>query len=102
MSRPVRSSAGALVARLARAQGKCSGGWLFGTQSDRTAQHRQLNRAVHAAAKAAGIDKRVLDCIRGATFRQAPCSSRRRYRVSSRSCSGTRKLETTSSIRRGT
>ena len=47
--------------RLARAQGKMiDGGWLFpGMNPIDPLSTRQLNRAVHAAAKAAGIDKRV-------------------------------------------
>ena len=47
--------------RVARAQGKMlDGGWLFpGLNPIESLSPRQLNRAVHAAAKAAGIDKRV-------------------------------------------
>jgi integrase/recombinase XerD len=47
--------------RVARAQGKMlDGGWLFpGMNPIDPLSTRQLNRAVHAAAKAAGIDKRV-------------------------------------------
>jgi site-specific recombinase XerD len=47
--------------RVARAQGKMlDGGWLFpGINPIDSLSTRQLNRAVHAAAKAAGIDKRV-------------------------------------------
>ena len=47
--------------RVARAQGKMlDGGWLFpGLDPIESLSTRQLNRAVHAAAKAAGIDKRV-------------------------------------------
>jgi site-specific recombinase XerD len=47
--------------RVARAQGKMlEGGWLFpGLNPIESLSTRQLNRAVHAAAKAAGIDKRV-------------------------------------------
>jgi len=47
--------------RVARAQGKMlDGGWLFpGRDSLESLTTRQLNRAVHAAALAAGIDKRV-------------------------------------------
>ena len=47
--------------RVARAQGKMlDGGWLFpGLNPIESLSTRQLNRAVHAAAKAAGIDKRV-------------------------------------------
>jgi site-specific recombinase XerD len=47
--------------RVARAQGKMlDGGWLFpGLNPIDSLSTRQLNRAVHAAAKAAGIDKRV-------------------------------------------
>jgi integrase/recombinase XerD len=47
--------------RVARAQGKMlDGGWLFpGLNPIDPLSTRQLNRAVHAAAKAAGIDKRV-------------------------------------------
>jgi site-specific recombinase XerD len=46
---------------VARAQGKMlDGGWLFpGLNPIESLSPRQLNRAVHAAAKAAGIDKRV-------------------------------------------
>src|SRR5213080_42250 len=47
--------------RVARAQGKMlDGGWLFpGLNPIESLTTRQFNRAVHAAAKAAGIDKRV-------------------------------------------
>jgi integrase/recombinase XerD len=47
--------------RVARAQGKMlDGGWLFpGLNPIESLSTRQLNRAVHTAAKAAGIDKRV-------------------------------------------
>jgi site-specific recombinase XerD len=47
--------------RVARAQGKMlDGGWLFpGLNPIESLSTRQLNRAVHAAADAAGIDKRV-------------------------------------------
>src|SRR6266542_2491225 len=47
--------------RVARAQGKMlDGGWLFpGLNPIESLSTRQLNRAVHAAALAAGIDKRV-------------------------------------------
>lgn len=47
--------------RVARAQGKMlDGGWLFpGLNPVESLSTRQLNRAVHAAADAAGIDKRV-------------------------------------------
>ena len=47
--------------RVARAQGKMpNGGWLFpGLNPIDPLSPRQLNRAVHAAARAAGIDKRV-------------------------------------------
>ena len=47
--------------RVARAQGKMlEGGWLFpGLNPIESLSTRQLNRAVHAAALAAGIDKRV-------------------------------------------
>ena len=47
--------------RVARAQGKMlDGGWLFpGLNPVESLSTRQLNRAVHAAAKAAHIDKRV-------------------------------------------
>jgi integrase/recombinase XerD len=47
--------------RVARAQGKMlEGGWLFpGLNPIESLSCRQLNRAVHAAALAAGIDKRV-------------------------------------------
>jgi site-specific recombinase XerD len=47
--------------RVARAQGKMlDGGWLFpGLNPIESLSPCQLNRAVHAAAKAAGIDKRV-------------------------------------------
>lgn len=47
--------------RVARAQGKMlDGGWLFpGLNPIESLTARQLNRAVHAAALAAGIDKRV-------------------------------------------
>src|SRR5204863_8182595 len=47
--------------RVARAQGKMlDGGWLFpGLNPIEPLSTRQLNRAIHAAAKAAGIDKRV-------------------------------------------
>jgi site-specific recombinase XerD len=47
--------------RVARAQGKMpAGGWLFpGLNPIDPLSPRQLNRAVHAAARAAGIDKRV-------------------------------------------
>jgi site-specific recombinase XerD len=46
---------------VARAQGKMlDGGWLFpGLNPIESLSTRQLNRAVHTAAKAAGIDKRV-------------------------------------------
>src|SRR4249919_2289245 len=47
--------------RVARAQGKMlDGGWLFpGMNPIESLSTRQLNRAVHAAALVAGIDKRV-------------------------------------------
>jgi len=47
--------------RIARSQGKMlDGGWLFpGLNCVEPLSTRQLNRAVHAAALAAGIDKRV-------------------------------------------
>jgi site-specific recombinase XerD len=47
--------------RLARAQGKMpDGGWLFPGQNPIDPMStRQLNRAVHAAARTAGLDKRV-------------------------------------------
>src|SRR5579864_108122 len=47
--------------RVARAQGKMlDGGWLFpGLNPIESLSTRQLNRVVHAAAEAAGIDKRV-------------------------------------------
>jgi len=47
--------------RVARAQGKMlDGGWLFpGLDPIESLSTRQLNRAIHAAAEAAGIDKRV-------------------------------------------
>ena len=47
--------------RVARAQGKMlEGGWLFpGLNPVEPLSTRQLNRAVHDAAVAAGIDKRV-------------------------------------------
>jgi integrase/recombinase XerD len=47
--------------RVARAQGKMlDGGWLFpGLNPIEPLSTRQLNRAVHAAAEAAGIDRRV-------------------------------------------
>ena len=47
--------------RMARAQGKMfDGGWLFpGKNPIDPLSPRQLNRAVHTAARAAGIDKRV-------------------------------------------
>ncbi len=47
--------------RVARAQGKMlDGGWLFpGLDPIDALSTRQLNRAIHAAAEAAGIDKRV-------------------------------------------
>ena len=47
--------------RVARAQGKMlDGGWLFpGLNPIESLSCRQLNRAVHAAAQAANIDKRV-------------------------------------------
>ena len=47
--------------RVARAQGKMlAGGWLFpGLNPIESLSTRQLNRAVHAAAEAAQIDKRV-------------------------------------------
>lgn len=47
--------------RVARSQGKMlNGGWLFpGLNPVEPVSTRQLNRAVHAAALAAGIDKRV-------------------------------------------
>lgn len=47
--------------RVARAQGKMlDGGWLFpGQDPVRPLSARQLNRAIHAAADEAGIDKRV-------------------------------------------
>jgi integrase/recombinase XerD len=48
--------------RIAHAQGKIlPGGWLFpGLDPMDPLSTRQLNRAVHAAAEAAGIDKRVI------------------------------------------
>jgi site-specific recombinase XerD len=47
--------------RIAHAQGRMlPGGWLFpGMNPTDPLTARQLNRAVHAAAEAAGIDKRV-------------------------------------------
>ena len=47
--------------RVARAQGKMlDGGWLFpGLDPVRHLSTRQLNRAIHAAADEAGIDKRI-------------------------------------------
>ena len=47
--------------RVARAQGKMpEGGWLFPGQNPIDPMSvRQMNRAVHAAARAAGLDKRV-------------------------------------------
>lgn len=47
--------------RVARAQGKMlDGGWLFPGQNPvRPLSARQLNRAIHAAADEAGIDKRI-------------------------------------------
>jgi len=47
--------------RIARAQGRMlDGGWLFpGMNPIEALSPRQLNRAIHAAAQAAGIDKRV-------------------------------------------
>ena len=47
--------------RVARAQGKMpDGGWLFpGLDPIDPLSTRQLNRAIHAAAEAARIDKRV-------------------------------------------
>jgi len=47
--------------RVARAQGKMlDGGWLFpGLDPIELLSTRQLNRSIHAAAEAAGIDKRV-------------------------------------------
>ena len=47
--------------KVARAQGKMlDGGWLFpGLDPIESLSTRQLNRAIHAAARAAGIDKRV-------------------------------------------
>ena len=47
--------------QFARAQGKMlKGGWLFpGVDPIDPLSTRQLNRAIHAAAEAAGIDKRV-------------------------------------------
>lgn len=47
--------------RVARAQGKMlDGGWLFPGQNPvRSMSARQLNRAIHAAAAEAGIEKRV-------------------------------------------
>ena len=47
--------------RIARAQGKMlDGGWLFpGLDPIESLSTRQLNRAIHAAAEAANIDKRV-------------------------------------------
>jgi integrase len=47
--------------RVARAQGKMlDGGWLFPGQNPvRHLSARQLNRAIHAAADEAGIEKRI-------------------------------------------
>jgi integrase/recombinase XerD len=47
--------------RVARAQGKMlDGGWLFpGLDPIEHLSTRQLNRAIHAAADEAGIDKRI-------------------------------------------
>ena len=52
--------------RVARAQGKMlDGGWLFpGMNPLDPVTQRQLNRAIHDAALAAGIDKRVSMHIR--------------------------------------
>jgi integrase/recombinase XerD len=47
--------------RVARAQGKMlDGGWLFpGMNPIDPLTPRQLNRAIHAAARTAGLDKRI-------------------------------------------
>jgi integrase len=66
--------------RVARAQGKMlDGGWLFpGLNPIESLSTRQLNRVVHAAAEAAGIDKRVsMHTLRHyLPFRTMSCKSR--------------------------
>ena len=77
--------------RVARAQGKMlDGGWLFpGLNPIESLSTRQLNRAVHAAAKAARSTS-ASRCIRCGTVSPPTFWSRRSTSASSRSCSGTR------------
>jgi len=77
--------------KFAHAQGKMlQGGWLFpGLDPIDPLSTRQLNRAVHAAAEAAGIDKRVsLHTL--STALQRICWNRRWIFGLSRCCSDTR------------
>jgi integrase/recombinase XerD len=64
-------------------------GWLFpGRNSLEPISTRQLHRAVHEAAEAAGIKKRVSPHTHCATPLPPTCSSRMSIFVSSRFCSG--------------
>ena len=67
--------------RVARAQGKMlEGGWLFpGLNPIDPLTTRQLNRAVHAAAEAARIDKRVSMHTLRHCFRHSPAGAEGRH-----------------------
>src|SRR5438477_1047490 len=67
--------------RVARAQGKMlEGGWLFPGQNPiESLTCRQLNRAVHAAAQAANIDKRVSMAHATAQLRHPPSGAEGRH-----------------------
>ena len=67
--------------RVARAQGKMlEGGWLFpGLNPIEPFSARQLNRAVHAAALAARIDKRVSMHTLATQLRHASAGAEGRY-----------------------
>jgi integrase/recombinase XerD len=77
--------------RLAHAQGRMlPGGWLFPGQNPvDPVTTRQLNRAIHAAAEAARIDKRCR-CTRFGIHLQRTCWNRRSTSGSFRFCSDTR------------
>jgi hypothetical protein len=67
--------------RVARAQGKMlDGGWLFpGLNPVEPLSARQLNRAIHAAAEAAQIDKRVSMHTLRHSLRHPPAGAEGRY-----------------------
>jgi integrase/recombinase XerD len=67
--------------RVARAQGKMlPGGWLFPGQNPiNPLSTRQLNRAVHAAAAAAQLDKRISMHTPAPLFCDSPPGAERRY-----------------------